>query len=189
MMRRAAGMVLIVAATGLLLRAELTPEARTQALKMIATLEKLGQDKARHPSRPGGSYTLTEAELNTWIAYRISTEMERFVRTCELRLQDGNRAEGKLVIDLSSTPASAVLPSRVEMYFSASAETQNGKIRITMENLFLGNQRLPPSFIDTVIAIVAGLEGQPATSLHDWYPLPYGIQRLESQAGRLVCYF
>jgi hypothetical protein len=174
---------------GLALGGQLAPEAKDRALKIIAMLEKLEQDKARNPGRPGGSGELTEADLNAWIAYRLLTDGEKYVRSCELRLQDGNRAEGKLVIDLSRTPAAAILPSQAELYFSASAETQAGKIRITMETLFLGTQRLSPGFLDTVIGIVAGLEGAPAQSLHDWYPLPYGIQRLESRAGRLICHY
>ena len=178
-----------LALTGLPARGELTREVKDRALKVIALLEKLERDKARNPARPGGSATVSEAELNAWIAYRIETEGERYVRSCELRLQDGNRAEGKLVLDLSRTPAAAFLASEAELFFSATAETEQGKIRITMEKLFLGSQRLSPAFLDTVIGIVAGLEGQPAQGLHDWHPLPYGIQRLESQAGRLICHY
>jgi hypothetical protein len=172
-----------------LLGGQLAPDVRDRAQKLIAALEKLERQKASHPSRPAGTYIVSEADLNAWIAYRIETEMEKFVRSCELHLQGGNRAEGKLIIDLSHAPASAILPSRVDLYFLASAETREGKIRITMESLFLGTQRLPPGFLDSVIAVVAGLEGQPATSLHDWYPLPYGIQRLESRTGSLICYY
>jgi hypothetical protein len=174
---------------GLALEGQLAPEVKDRADKVIALLEKLEQDKARNPGRPGGSGTISEAELNAWIACRLATEGEKFVRSCELRLQDGNRAEGRLVIDLGQTAASAILPSRAELLFSATAETQAGKIRISVESLFLGTQRLPVVFLDTVIGLVAGLEGQPAQSLHDWYPLPYGIQRLESHTGRLVCHY
>ena len=179
----------LLAWSGLGAAGELAPEVKARALKVIALLEGLEKERARHPGRPGGSGTVAEADLNAWIAYRFATEGESYVRSCEIRLLDGDKAEGKLVIDLSRTPASAVLPAQAEIFFAASAETRDGKIRITMERLFLGTQRLPPAFLDTVIGIVAGLEGQPAQSLHDWYPLPYGIQRLESRAGRLVCYY
>ena len=174
---------------GFVFGGELASETKGRALKVIALLEKLEQDKARNPGRPGGNGTLTEADLNAWIAYRLETEGEKYVRSCELRLQDGNRAEGRLVIDLSRTPAAAILKPQAELFFSATAESRQGKVRITMETLFLGTQRLSPAFLDTLIGIVAGLEGQSAQSLHDWYALPYGIQRLESRAGQLVCYY
>jgi hypothetical protein len=189
MKKLVAGAAAIFILVGLSLQGELPKESRDRALKVIAALEKLEGEQGRPSSRSGSSYTVSEADLNAWIAYRISTEMEKFVRSCELRLQAGNRAEGKLVIDLGGSPAAAFLPSPIDFFFSATAETRDGKIRITMESLFLGAQRLSPAFIDTVIGIVSGLEGQPATSLHDWYPLPYGIRRLESQPGRLVCHY
>ena len=189
MKRIAVAAFMLLALGPFLAGGQLAPEVRSRAMKVVEALEKLEVEQARAPSAAGKSYTVSEADLNAWIAYRIAAEMERYVRSCELKLLDGDRAEGRLVIDLSGTPAAVLLAPRVELFFAASAETRDGKIRITMERLFLGNQRLSPEFIDTVIALVAGLEGKPATSLKDWYPLPYGIRRLESGAGRLVCHY
>jgi hypothetical protein len=170
-------------------KAELPPETRLRALKVIAALEKLGEDGAGRTLRSPRSYTVPESDLNAWIAYKIATEVTKFVRSIEVRLLDGNRAEGKISIDLSGSAASFLLPPRAEFFFSARGESEDGKIRLTMDRLYLGTQRLSPAFIDTVIAVLAGLEGQPATSLHDWYALPYGIQRLESRPGQLVCHY
>jgi hypothetical protein len=187
--KHAAGAMIVLALSVPALRAELPPETRDRALKVIAVLEKLEMDVARRTLRSPQNYTVSESDLNAWIAYRVATEMGTFVRSIELRLLDGNRAEGKIAIDLSGSPASLLLPARAEFFFSARGETKEGKIRLTMDRLYLGTQRLSPAFIDTVIAVVAGLEGQPATSLQDWYLLPYGIQQLESRAGQLVCHY
>jgi len=189
MTKRIAMAVTILALCRSLTGGQLAPEVRGRALKVVEALEKLEAEQTRAPSRAGRSYVVSEADLNAWIAYRIATEMEKYVRSCELKLLDGDRAEGRLVIDLGGTPAAVLFPSRVDFFFAASAESRDGKIRITMERLFLGTQRLSPDFIDTVIGVVAGLEGKPATSLKDWYPLPYGIRRLQSGAGRLVCHY
>jgi hypothetical protein len=189
MKKSAAGIAISLILSAVFLAGELPPETRARALKVIADLEKLEDGQARSSSYSPKSYAVSEIDLNAWISYRLATEMEKFVSSCEIRLQAGNRAEGKLVIDLSGTPASVLLPSRADLFFSASAESKDGKIKITMESLFLGAQRLSPGFIDTVIAVVAALEGEKATSLQDWYPLPYGIRRLESQPGRLICHY
>jgi len=189
MKKRAAAALIVVALSVPVLRADVPPDIRDRALKVIAALEKLEADASRAKSRPPQSTTVTESDLNVWIAYRVATEMGTFVKSIELRLLDSDRAEGKIAIDLSGSPASLLLPSRADFYFSARGETKDGKIRITMDSLFLGTQRLSPAFIDSVISIVAGLQGQPATSLKDWYPLPYGIRRLQSRPGRLICYY
>jgi hypothetical protein len=187
--KRAAAALILVALSVPALGAEVPPETRDRALKVIAALERLEADVSLPKPRSPQSYTVTESDLNAWIAYRVATEMGKFVRSIELRLLDDNRAEGKIAIDLSGSPASVLLPSRADFFFSARGETKDGKIRITMDSLFLGTQRLSPAFIDTVISVVAGLQGQPATSLKDWYPLPYGIRRLQSRPGRLICYY
>jgi hypothetical protein len=189
MKKSVVGLLLCLILSAALAGGQLTPEVRVRALRIIADLEKLERGHDRPSSGSAASYTVSESDLNAWIAYRMATEMEKYVKSCELHLHPGNKAEGKLVLDLSGTPVSAVLPARPELFFSARAETKEGRIQITMDKLFLGTQPLAPGFIDTVIAFAAGLEGQKATSLGDWYPLPYGIRRLESQAGRLICYY
>jgi hypothetical protein len=187
MKKRAAYAAILLVLSASAPGAELPPETRMRALKVIAALEKLEEDAASGTSRSPRSYTVSEAELNAWIAYRIATDMSKSVRSIELRLLDGNQAEGKISIDLSGSPASLLLPPRAEFYFSARGESKEGKIRFTMDRLYLGTQRLSPTFIDTVIAVLAGLQGERATSLNDWYALPYGIRRLESRPGQLVC--
>jgi hypothetical protein len=123
---------------------------------------------------------------NAFVAYRIVSDQERYVKSCELKLQPENRVEGKIVIDISGQLLSVLLPPKVELLFSAGVETREGKIKINMDNLFMGTQRLSPAFIDTVIAVVSGLEGVKSTSLKDWYDLPAGVERLETRAGQVV---
>ncbi len=168
---------------------QLAPEVRDRALKIVEALEKIEAEQAKAQPKPGLSYVVSEADLNAWIAYRIATDAEKHLKSCELKLLDGDRAEGRLVLDLSGTPAAALFASRADVFFAASAETRDGKIRITMERLFLGTQQLSPDVLDTIIGLVAAIEGKPASSLKDWYPLPYGIRRLRSGAGRLVCLY
>lgn len=185
--RRAAGILLCLGLAGSILAAELPPETRARALRVIADLEQIEREQARAFSRSPRSYEVSEADLNAWIAYRVATEMGKFVSSIEIRLLAGDRVEGKIGLDLAGTPSSVLLGPRADLFFSASGETSGGRIKINMDSLFLGTERLSPAFIDTVISVVAALQGEKATSLGDWYPLPYGIQRLESRPGRLVC--
>jgi len=164
-------------------------DVRERALKIAAGLEKLEKDAARRPSSPPPSAEVSEADLNAWIAWRVAAEMGKFVKSIELRLLDDNRMEGKIALDLADSPVSMLLPAGADFYFAGAGESREGKIRLTMNSLYLGSQRLAPAFIDTVISVVAGLQGQKATSLNDWYPLPYGIKRLESRRGRLICHY
>jgi hypothetical protein len=189
MMKRAAGATIVVFLAALGLRGDIPPEVRARALKVIEALEIAEQGPAPSPSRASRTVTVTEGDLNAWIAYRIATEADRYFRACEIRLLPDDRFEGKIVLDLSGTPAALLLPSETELYFSAKGESREGQIRIEMDELFLGSQRLAPDVIDKVMALVSSFEGASATSLGDWYALPYGIRRLESRKGLLLCHY
>lgn len=189
MIRRAAGIAFVLVLAVLAAQGEIPPDVRARAVKVIESLEKVKQEQARSPSRVPRTVAVSEADLNAWIAYRIAAEPDKHLQSCEIRLLSGDRFEGKIVLDLSGTPATMLLPSRTELFFSATGESRDGKIRIQLSELFLGSQRISPAVIDRVIAFVSSLEGTPPTSLNDWYGLPYGIRRLESRQSLLVCHF
>jgi hypothetical protein len=171
------------------LGAQIKPEVRRRAETVIAALERIEAEQSLPSGSPGRSYDVSEAELNAFIAYQIETQNEPYVKYVEIRLLARNRIEGRLLLDLGGRGGLPFLPAKAELLFSAGVETAGGRIRITMDDLFLGTQRLQPSLIDTVIAVVSRLEGVEPTSLRDWYGLPYGIQRMETRPGRLTLVF
>jgi hypothetical protein len=188
-MRRVAGIVLVFALAAPGVRGEIPPGVRARAEKVIESLERVEREQARTSSRTARSVEVSEADLNAWIAYRIATDPDKYLRSCEIKLLAGDRFEGKIVLDLSGTPATLLLPSETELFFSATGESRDGRIRIRLDDLFLGSQRLSPSVLDKVMAFVSGLQGAPPASLNDWYALPYGIRRLESRRGLLICHY
>jgi hypothetical protein len=167
---------------------QITADVRRRGEKIVADLERLDAEQQR---RPGGEikYTLSEADLNAYIAYWLASEGEKYVKACEVRLLAGNRIEGKLVIELGGAGGLSLIPSRSDLLFSAGVTTEGGRIKINMDSLFLGTQRLSPTLIDVIIAVASKLEGVKPTSLSDWYALPYGIQRMETRPGRLILFY
>ena len=168
-----------------LLPFQIDTEARILGIEVA---EKLRRTEARlsglSPSKPM-SLVFSEKELNAFIAYDLEAAQEKNVKKVVLKLMEQNRIEGKILIELGGGERDS-LPSRFELFFSAGFETEAGKIRIDMDSLFLGTQKLPVVFIDTVIAVVSRIQGVEPTSLRDWYELPYSIQRLETLTGRLI---
>ncbi len=55
-----------------------------------------------------------------------------------------------------------------------------------MDKLFLGTQPISPAFVDIIIGVVSRLQGVEPTTLGDWYDLPTGVLRLETQPGKVV---
>ena len=104
----------------------------------------------------------------------------------EFKLLAGNRIEGRVAIDLGKPQASGLMAQKQDLLFAARVETENGKIRIDMDKLYLGTQAIAPAFVDVIIGVVSRLQGVEPTSLKDWYDLPPGVLRLESRPGQVV---
>ncbi len=176
-----------VLAFGPLLGGELSPEVRARAEKVAAALRTIEAGQGRADAGPR-SVTFTEAEFNAWIAYRLEEENETAVRSAEMKLLADDRVEGRIVLDLGKGQGGGLLSPRQDLFFSARFETREGRIKIDMDSLFLGTQKMSPAVIDVVIAVVARLQGAEPTSLRDWYDLPPGVLKLATEPGRLVVF-
>jgi hypothetical protein len=164
---------------------QLSPEVRVRAEKVQAALRAIEREQGRADAGQS-SQTFTEAEFNAWIAYRLEEEREPYVKAVELKLLAEDRVEGRILLDLGKSQAGGLLSERQELYFSAGFETREGRIRIDMDSLYLGTQKIAPSVIDFIIGVVSRLQGAEPTSLRDWYELPPGVLGLRTRPGRLV---
>lgn len=173
--------------------AAVPPEVRAKAAALFAALDRIEAEymKVRPagaaPAAPGSRrLTFGEDELNAYAACRLEKEGEPYVKGAQLKLLAGDKIEGRISIDLGQPQASGLVPQKQDLLFAARIETQDGKIRINMDTLYLGTQAISPAFVDIIIGIVARLQGYEPTTLKDWYKLPRGVQRLETRPGQVV---
>lgn len=177
---------LLFALTGV--AAEVRPEVRAKAAGILDALKKIEAERHR-PAAALRSATFTEAEFNAYIVCRLDAEKEPFIKAAEFKLLAGDRIEGRITIDLGDQPSSGLLPRRQDLLFSAGIETRDGRIKISMDKLFLGTQPIAPAVVDAIIGILSRLQGVEPTSLEDWYDLPPGVLRLESRLGQVVVHY
>jgi hypothetical protein len=182
--------IVVLCAIGILaggiLSAQLDSSAR--ALKVVEALERAEARRSGAPTASPRPLEFSEEDLNAFVAYDLLAAGEEYVREVSLKLLDKNRVEGKIVVAIADGKGKGSLPSRLELFFAAGFETEGGRIRIDMDSLYMGTEKLPVAFIDTVIAVVSRLQGVEPTSLSDWYLLPFGIQRLETRPGKVLVY-
>lgn len=164
---------------------ELTPEARTDAMKVLQAIERIRTESAVPSARPR-SVAVSERELNAYIAYRIETEKEDIMKDLRLKLLSGNRIEGLAVIDLRDHKLPPFIKPMMNITFAGVVETQPGKARVRFDSLYLEQQQIQTALLDLILSTVAELEGTEPVRLDDWYELPYGIAGLETRQGRLV---
>jgi len=132
---------------------------------------------------------ITESELNSYLAYRLETEREEITREIHIKLLERNEIEGKIVIDLRNQEIPKFLKPLMNFYFRGRLEVQEGKAKLDLKKLFLENEPIPPMVLDLIIYISAKIEKTEASSINDWYELPYGIDSIETHSGWLALFY
>ncbi len=155
-------------------------------------VENLLTDIEKAPRAASGaerSATVTQAELNSYIVRQIAESGDRTLTSLQLKLLPGDKIEGRIVLDLRNLQIPAGLATGAEVLFSASFESRDGGIWITMQKVFLGGQPVSPQLIDTVIEIASRAAGYKPVKLGDRHKLPTGVKRLSTRREMLNLYY
>ena len=160
-----------------------------EAQKVLLAIDKIQAETSQPWSGPLRSLTITESEFNSYIAYRIEDEKEEIMKELRLKLFDENKIEGKIHIDLRGQDVPRYVRPEMDVYFAADLLTNNGLAKVDIKQLFLGDEPIQPLILDLVIAISARLNNEKATSLNDWYELPYGIKDIKTEKGKATFFY
>jgi hypothetical protein len=160
--------------------------SREAALRVVQALDRIEAEAAS--GRTGGTAraTITEAELNAFLAYRIEEEGSPILRELALHLFAENRVEGKAFIDLSGAKLSFGLEPRFNLYFEARLLVENGYGRLDFQKLFIEGQAMPLLLLEMMIAAASSLGQKDAASLREWVELPYGLRGVKTEPGRVI---
>jgi len=160
-----------------------------EAQKVLLTIDQIEAETQQPWSGPPRAITITESEFNSYIAYRIETEKEEVMKELRLKLLADNMIEGKIHIDLRGQKIPSFIKPEMDVFFAADLITNNGQAKVDMKEIFLGDEPIKPMILDMVMAISARLRNEPATSLSDWYELPYGIKEIKTEKGKATFYY
>jgi hypothetical protein len=160
-----------------------------EARKVFAYIDQIEAETQQPWSGPLRSVTVSESEFNSYIACRIETEKEEIMKELRLKFLDNNKIEGKIHIDLRGQDIPRFIKPEMDVYFAADLLAQNGQAKVDMKEIFLGDEPIKPMILDLVIAISARLNNQKATSINDWYELPYGIKEIKTEKGEATFFY
>lgn len=160
-----------------------------EAQKVLQAIEKIQAETLQPWDGPLREILITESEFNSYIAYRIESEREEIMTELRLKLLNGNKIEGKIHADLRGQKIPRFIRPEMDFYFAAGLQVMNGRARLDLKQLFLEDEPIQPIVLDLIMAISARLSNQEATSLKDWYELPYGIKDIKTQNGTAIFYY
>jgi hypothetical protein len=157
--------------------------------RVVRSLARIEEEGLRRRSGAPRRAEFSESEFNSYIAYRIAKEKEEIMKGFALRLFADNRIEGRVLIDLSGQRLPAGLKPRMHLNFEAVFRTDNGRIKVDLQKLFLEGQAVPIPLFDAVIAFAAKIGKSDPGSFNDWYELPPGLKNLRTEPGRVLVYY
>lgn len=160
-----------------------------EAQKVLKAIDKIVDEQFRKDKDSLKKIIITESELNSYIAYRIETEKEEIMKELSLKLFKANRIEGKIFIDLTGQKIPKFLRPRMVFYFGGELIVKESQAKLDFKELYLEGQPIQPLILDLIIYIASKLENTEASSINDWYELPYGIKNIETQKGKAIFYY
>lgn len=160
-----------------------------EALKVFSFIEKIIVEKDSGNSEKMRSVTVTESELNSYIAYRIDTEKEDVMKQLHLKIFKRDRIEGKILLDLRGQNLPDFLRPEMNLYFAGKVEVKDQKVRLLIKKLYIEDQPIRPEILDVVIFIASKIQSTEPTSIYDWYDLPFGIKDIKSQDKKAIFYY
>ena len=163
--------------------------SRQDVDKVLKAIEKVERETASGKRRSLEKISVNESELNSYIAYRIEEENERFLKELRVKLFKKNKIEGKILVDLRGENIPKFLRPQMTLYFGGKLEVKDGMVRLVLKDLFLEDQRIDPNVLDFVIALTAKIEKYEVWSINEWYELPYGIKDIETQNHKAIFFY
>jgi hypothetical protein len=164
--------------------------SKEDALKIFKLIDQIQMEQLKSSGMGNlKNVVVTESELNSYIAYRIEAEHSEIMRELRLKLFNKNRVEGKIFIDLKDQDVPGFMRPEMNLYFDGTLDVVEGKVRLVLKDLFLEDQRILVSVLDTIIYFGSIIEGEEPFSISDWWELPYGIKDIKTKKGRAIFYY
>lgn len=162
---------------------------RQEVDKVLKAIERVERETGRQTKRPLKKISVTESELNSYIAYRIEEKNEKFMKELRVKLFKKNKIEGIVLIDLKGERVPEFLRPQMTLYFGGTLEAKDGLVRFILKDLFLEEQRIDPKVLDFIIAFVAKIGNFEVWSINDWWELPHGLKDVETENHKAVFFY
>lgn len=153
-------------------------------LRIVNFLEEAANFSRESGRFQGRVAVFSEDEVSAFFEYLISEGTDS-LKSLKLKILSENRVEGWVVLDLKSQGISG----QPNLFFSARIEQNSRKVRLNFQSLFLETQRIQPAVLNAMIDIIAAARGLETWHPDDWFDLPEGIARVETEKGKLLVHY
>ena len=195
MVRGAAGSAVLIGAIAATVYAggPVTRRDAAMAKQKVATLNA----RAEQPSKTSRRLTVTESEVNSYLAFEAREQLPVGVVEPTLTAVGPGRLSGRAVVDLDAVrrqkaPTSLLDPmnylmGRLAVTATGRLRTANGVGRFELESSSVGSVPIPKILLQEIVSYYSRTPQNPAgISLDDPFPLPVKIREIQVDRGQAI---
>jgi len=175
--------------------ASLQPVSRRDADRLQQKIDLIAQ-RGLIPGRSALRTTVTEAEINSYLAIYGKTQLPAGVVDPRVAILGPDRISGRATIDLDAVrrsssggwfdPAS-YLTGHLPVSARGVLRTKDGVARFQLESAQVAGITIPKAILQEIVGYYSRTPDNPrGLSLDDPFPLPAGIRQIEMRRGEAV---
>jgi len=185
----------VAAALGVCVRADTRPNRRdSETLKQkVAVINA----HAERPTRQGLRTTVTEGEVNAYLAYDAGTQIPAGVVEPSVTILGAGRLSGRAVVDLDAVRKSknatsfwdpmSYLTGRLPVTAAGTLKTSNGTGQFLLETAAIGGVPIPKLVLQEIVSYYSRTSSNPAgIGLDDRGALPARIREIQVERGQAI---
>ena len=185
----------VAAALGVCVRADTRPNRRdSETLKQkVAVINA----HAERPTRQGLRTTVTEGEVNAYLAYDAGTQIPAGVVEPSVTILGAGRLSGRAVVDLDAVRKSknatsfwdpmSYLTGRLPVTAAGTLKTSNGTGQFLLETAAIGGVPIPKLVLQEIVSYYSRTSSNPAgIGLDDRFALPARIREIQVERGQAI---
>ena len=163
--------------------------------KVKRLLEELQRNHASGKRTPK-DYTVTDLELNAYLAERLQDEARKGVESLSVRFQRDSFMSS-ITLDLDEVEVtgnsltlelfSALLSGYATIEMEGRLSVENGKGTLIIDAARINSRTVPPSLVQFILSEV-GKRQNPPFDPTDSFRMPYGIRNVKIEPGKAILY-
>ena len=187
--------VCLVAALGVSTQADVRTSRRDATLlkQKVATITAHAEKPTRQPRRT----TVTENEVNSYLAYEAREQLPTGVVEPSVTILGSGRLSGRAVVDLDAVrreknPTSLLDPmnylmGKVPVSATGVLKTSNGVGHFELESAAISRLPIPKFLLQEIVSYYSRTTANPAgISLDDPFALPARIREIQVERGQAI---
>ena len=152
---------------------------------------------AEKPTKQGRRTTVTENEVNAYLAYDAKDQIPAGVVEPSLSILGGGRVSARAIVDLDGVRKSrnatsfwdpvAYLTGRLPVTATGVLKAQSGQAQLILETAAIAGVPIPKLLLQEIVSYYSRTPGKPSgLGLDDPFPLPSRIREIQVERGQAV---